>query len=93
MTIKAQIKNILLKNFQYINCDNCKYQDTDNCDECHRKYINWSLSPEVAEDITEEIITEIIFEEKEEEKYEHCDSYTLNYDEPQCLSTKRNGIL
>ena len=85
MTIKSQIKDTLLKNFQYIDCDNCKYQNTSNCDECHRKYISWSLSPEVAEDIAEEIITEIIFEE---EKYEHCDSYTLNYGEPQCLSTK-----
>ena len=85
MTIKSKIKDTLLKNFQYIDCDNCKYQNTSNCDECHRKYISWSLSPEVAGDIAEEIIAEIIFEEKE---YEHCDSYTLNYGEPQCLSTK-----
>ena len=59
MTIKSQIKNILLKNLQYADCDNCKYQNTDNCDECHRKYISWSLSSEVAENIAGKIMAKM----------------------------------
>jgi hypothetical protein len=89
MTIKSQIKNILLKNLQYIDCDNWKYQDNDNCDECHRKYISWSLSPKIAEDIAEKIIAEIIIEET---PYEYCNCYVINCGEPRCLGTKEMDI-
>ena len=75
MTIKSQIKNILLKNFQYIDCDNCKYQDTDDCSECHRKYISWSLSPKIADKIAEDIIAELIWEEKDCDNCKYKDTF------------------
>ena len=59
MDIKFKIIDILLDNFQYIYCESCKHQDTDNCDECHRKYMNWSLSSEYANQIAEEIISQL----------------------------------
>jgi len=75
MTIKSQIKNILLKNLQYIDCDNCKYQYTNNCDECHRKYISWSLSSKTADKIAEDIIAEIIWEEKDCNNCKYQDTF------------------
>ena len=59
MNIKFKIIDILLDNFRYIYCDSCKHQNTDDCDDCHRKYINWSLSSESANQIAEEIISQI----------------------------------
>lgn len=85
MTMKRKIENILLRRFYYVYCDTCRHKNTKICDDCHRKCMNWGLSSNAAEELAEEIITEIIFKE---EKYEHCDSYTLNYGKPQCLSTK-----
>ena len=85
MTIKEQIKNILLENFHSVYCDTCENINTSICDYCHRKAICWSLSQTEADRIAEEILSEILFQE---EKYEHCDSYSLNYGKPQCLSTK-----
>ena len=59
MDIKFKIIDILLENFDYIYCESCRHQDTDNCGDCHRKYINWSLSSEYANQIAEEIISQI----------------------------------
>ena len=51
--------DILLKEFDYVYCDTCKYYDTDSCDDCHRKYINWALSVNTARRLAEEIIEAI----------------------------------
>lgn len=51
--------DVLLKNFDYVYCDNCKYYDTNSCDECHRKYMNWALSDDAARKLAEEIIEAI----------------------------------
>lgn len=57
MTIKKQIKDILLNNFHSVYCDTCVHKNHDNiCDYCHRKSMDWSLSSEAAEEIAEEII-------------------------------------
>ena len=88
MTIKTQIKNILLKNFHSVYCDTCKNINTSECDYCHRKAMNWSLSQMEADRIAEDILTEAIIEEKQ---YEYCDAY-INYGEPRCLSTKEMDI-
>jgi len=51
--MKEKIKEILLEKLSYAYCDNC---GTENCDDCHRKMQNWSLSPEIAEELSEEIL-------------------------------------
>ncbi len=54
---KQDIINILKKNFSSVYCDTCNaYLDADKCEWCHRKYMNWGISDESAEDIAEEII-------------------------------------
>lgn len=85
MEKKYKIADILLQEFQYIYCDTCRSQDSDNCQDCHRKYINWSLSSETAIKIAEKILTNV---NVEEEQYEHCDSYTIMNGKSRCLGTK-----
>lgn len=89
MSIKSQIKDILLKNFHSVYCDTCEYINTSGCDYCHRKAIGWSLSQTEANRIAEDILTEIIIEET---PYEYCKSYVINCGEPRCLGTKEMDI-
>lgn len=56
MDNKYKIMDILLEDFKYIYCDSCRFQDSDNCEECHRKYFNWSLSSKTAANIADKII-------------------------------------
>ena len=57
MDNKDKIMNILLEEFKYIYCDSCKFQDDEEqCEGCHRKYFNWSLSSETAANIAAKII-------------------------------------
>lgn len=56
MDNKYKIMNILLEEFEYIGCDSCKFQDTDNCEDCNKKYLSWSLSSETAANIADKII-------------------------------------
>lgn len=53
---KYKIIDILLDEFCYVYCYNCKFYDTTNCDYCHRKSMGWALSPKVAENIADRII-------------------------------------
>ena len=53
--------NVLTDTLSYCYCDNCKYGDYEkygerHCDDCHRKYVSWALSPETAEEIVNKII-------------------------------------
>ena len=66
MTIKSQIKDILLKNFHSVYCDTCENINTSECDYCHRKAISWSLSQMEADRIAEDILTKIIIREENE---------------------------
>lgn len=50
---KQQIVDILLDELSYAYCDNC---GTENCDDCHRKYQNWSLGKGTAETIADKIL-------------------------------------
>ena len=60
MNKKYKIMDILLEEFEYIDCDSCRFQDSENCEDCHRKYFSWSLSSETAANIADKIIN--IFE-------------------------------
>ena len=61
MQNKEKIIQILINDLNYCYCDNCKYNDYETygdkfCDECHRKYSNWALSPITAKEIADKII-------------------------------------
>lgn len=55
MTKREKIINYLVNKLNYAYCDNCGTDDR-YCDDCHRKYQNWSLSEATAADIVDEII-------------------------------------
>ena len=46
--MEEKIKEILLKELSYAYCDNC---GTEDCEDCHRKYMNWSVSRETVESV------------------------------------------
>ena len=59
--MKEKIIEILINKLNCCYCYNCKYSDYKIygdifCDDCHRKYSNWALSPVTAEEIADEII-------------------------------------
>ena len=59
--MKEKIIESLINKLNYCYCDNCKFSDYNTygdryCDDCHRKYSNWALSPVTAEEIADEII-------------------------------------
>lgn len=51
------ISNILEKEFRYVYCDSCKYDPgEEECEDCHRKYMNWALGEDAAVEIAGKII-------------------------------------
>ena len=58
--MKEKIIKILIDNLSYVYCYNCSGElDDNNCDDCHRKYMNWQISQKYAEKITDEILESI----------------------------------
>lgn len=56
--MKDKIKEILINNFAYVYCNNCKFDDCeDRCDNCHRKYIGWEISESYANEVADKILT------------------------------------
>lgn len=47
------IADLLFNELSYAYCDNC---GTTDCDDCHRKYQNWSLGEGTAENLAHKII-------------------------------------
>ena len=52
-SLKEKIAQILVDELDYAYCDNC---GTVDCDECHRKYQQWSLSFDTALDLADKIL-------------------------------------
>ena len=63
--MKEKIKETLLEKLSYAYYDNC---GTEDCDDCHRKMQNWSLSPATAEELSKEIL-DFIKEHSKEATY------------------------
>ncbi len=58
---KERAIHIMMDELCYAYCDNCRNViDIENCDDCHRKYQNWALSKETAEEIVNKIEAEAI---------------------------------
>lgn len=58
--MKDKIAELLMMEFCSIYCWNCRYNDDDddeycNCEDCHRKYMNWSISKHTADRISTNI--------------------------------------
>ena len=57
--MEDKIKEIFMRKFDGVYCDSCMCEsqgDTEPCDYCHRKAMNWRISEEYAEQIVKEII-------------------------------------
>lgn len=58
MRTKEEIKELLLNEFDSVYCYGCKGENDDShCDDCHRKYMNWSMSEEYAEKLANKIVS------------------------------------
>lgn len=56
---KEKAAEIMTAALSYAYCDNCGTEE-QYCDECHRKYQNWSLNEGTAAGIVEKIVTECL---------------------------------
>lgn len=50
-----------------IYCDTCQYQDSGDCDYCHRKYMGWSISHDAALSLVKGIVKYLEGDDKEQE--------------------------
>lgn len=44
---KEEISKLIYDELSHAYCYNCRYKtenDLTNCEECHRKYMNWAIS-------------------------------------------------
>lgn len=58
--MKEKISKILYDEFTSVYCNTCEDKGVEKqCDYCHRKYMNWSLSKEAADIIAEKIMKEL----------------------------------
>ena len=58
MDKKDAVAQILFDRFANVYCDTCVYnkEEEGNCDECHRKSMNWGISIKYAERVADEIL-------------------------------------
>lgn len=59
MKTKEEIIEILKGEFYSVYCYNCEHnedEDDPRCDDCHRKYMQWSISNRCAEQIADDIL-------------------------------------
>lgn len=65
--MRDKIAQFIYNYLDWAYCDNCRYnfEDSENCDCCHRKSIHWELSKETAEVLADKIM-DIIKEVKHE---------------------------
>lgn len=54
MSLQEKIADILERELYYVYCFNCKNGlDDESCGDCHRKYMNWSISHSAAMSIAQ----------------------------------------
>jgi len=53
MKSKNEIVEILKSHLSSVYCDTCQ---GDDCEECHRKMMNWGISSSFAEKLADEIL-------------------------------------
>ncbi len=69
MMMKDKIVEILMREFRYISCFNCRGDEDDrfgDCVCCDRRNVEWSLSEKSAERVADRIIN-TIFQIKEKD--------------------------
>ena len=58
MKSKEEIIEILMGQFDSVYCETCEHKNSNRCDECHRKAMNWGISEKCAEQIADKILKE-----------------------------------
>ena len=53
---KDKIIELLFNCLGYIYCHNCRFEDADDCDDCHRKSMGWQISKNCCEKIADKIL-------------------------------------
>lgn len=57
MDNSEKIQKLLKYVFSHVYCDTCSSNETsEDCEYCHRKYMNWSISDNTATAVSEEIL-------------------------------------
>lgn len=54
--MKEKLSKYLYDWFSSVYCDSCEHRVDYTCDDCHRKYMYWSLSKGCADDLADEIL-------------------------------------
>lgn len=54
--LKDKIFELLEYSFASVYCNTCAHKNDQNCDECHRKAMMWSISSERADEIANKIL-------------------------------------
>ena len=57
MMNKEEIVNLLYIELGDIYCYNCRHQGED-CEDCHRKYMDWAIRKETCEQLAGRIVDE-----------------------------------
>ena len=58
MKNREEIIEILKNNLSYVYCDSCEFNlESECCDYCHRKSMNWGISTAFAEAIADAILS------------------------------------
>lgn len=70
MTFDEKIK-WLMKELNHVYCDTCGNED---CDDCHRKYMNWQISEAVATSIVKKLSAVVTCSGGLDEYYNAVDS-------------------
>ena len=95
MSLKQNIEKVLREEYSSVYCNNCSgltdndFPDSerilyDQCDDCHRKYMNWSIGVNSCTNVTDTILT--LIQKEREERIEAAKqqlqlflTYTQNY--------------
>lgn len=56
MQTKESIAKIIYNKLDYMYCDNCRNSGRLDCDFCYRKYNDWGISMDKANEIAEMIL-------------------------------------
>lgn len=60
--LKEKISQLIYNKLEYAYCDNCRGPEAENyeeeekyCGNCHRKYQNWGIGKNIADELAEQI--------------------------------------
>lgn len=63
--VEKEIADFLESKLSYIYCDTCKFEESGNCEDCYRKYMNWEASSVFCRNLAKKIMKKIVNKEGE----------------------------